>query len=112
MVSSFIYSSIRQKNAVLALLLAKGASTEVKDEMGWTALFWAVRAKNSRGIHILVCYNAKLDIKDYYGFTPLDHAKQKDGLLYLMLNGLIERRCSENIHHLVPVKKSTSCIIS
>ena len=101
---------MRLKNNVLSFLLEQGALTELKDRLGWTALFWAVRAKNSEAVHLLINYNATIDIQDTVGFRLLAYAQQKDVVIYLTLQGLIESR---NRANLVPVKNSrNSCAMS
>jgi len=47
-----------------------------QDELGNTALFYAIQLKNKHSINILMNYKASLNIKNNQGISPLDLAKE------------------------------------
>jgi ankyrin repeat protein len=47
----------------------------VRDDIGWTPLFYAVAAGDLRMIFALMKRGAKADIRDNAGWTPAAHAK-------------------------------------
>ncbi|KAK0721680.1 hypothetical protein B0T26DRAFT_739157 [Lasiosphaeria miniovina] len=57
--------------AVVKLLLEKGADTEVKDKGGWTPLSWAAEQGHEAVVKLLLEKGADTEVKDKFGRTPL-----------------------------------------
>ena len=65
---------VRENTKVLQLLLANGASVDIKESWGRTALHWAAHRDYSTGIQILLDHDADIQTADKYGITPLHMA--------------------------------------
>jgi hypothetical protein len=62
--------------AVVKLLLEKGAELETKDMHGWTPLSQATRNGHEAVVKLLLEKGAELETKDMHGWTPLSQATQ------------------------------------
>jgi len=58
----------------MRLLLNSGASPDVPDKNGWSALHFAAQAQSAEAIELLVSHGATVDVADRYGNTPLSRA--------------------------------------
>jgi hypothetical protein len=71
-------SAHRGHEAVVRLLVEKGADVEAKNKDGWTALYWAVRYGNAAMVRLLLENGAEVDTKDNYGRTALYRAVMEE----------------------------------
>ena len=75
--TSLSYAVEKGYEAVVKLLVEKGAELETKDEEygGWTPLSWAASRGHEEVVKLLLEKGAELETKDkYYGQTPLLYA--------------------------------------
>jgi ankyrin repeat protein len=62
----------KRREAVVKLLLAKGAELDSQDRRGWTLLSWAAENGHEVAMKLLLEKGAELDSRDnIYGRTPL-----------------------------------------
>jgi hypothetical protein len=65
------------REAVVKLLLEKGAEIEAKDEYGRTPLSWAAGQGHEAVVKLLLEKGAEIEVKDEYGSTPLSWAAEQ-----------------------------------
>ncbi|KXX73089.1 Ankyrin repeat domain-containing protein 50 [Madurella mycetomatis] len=71
------WAAERGHEAVIRLLLGKGADTESKDYMGRTPFRWAVERGHEAAIQLLLEKGADIESKDNKGWTPLRWAAER-----------------------------------
>jgi hypothetical protein len=86
-----MHAVIKDKEALVYLLLQKGAKVNQKCNNKKTALMYAARRKNIGMASLLLAQHAQIDEKDSEGFTALMHAIDASGdlsrVLLLVENG-------------------------
>lgn len=77
-VTPLLYAAEQGSVALVKLLLENGANpnTEAHHKYGHTALIAAVRCKTFESVELLIQHDAKPDVADLYGRTPLSHAAE------------------------------------
>jgi ankyrin repeat protein len=76
--TALIYACCREGNAqsLIEALLSEGASPDLQDAQGWSALIYASQKGNIDTLRLLLTYKATIDQADQQGLTPLMHASQ------------------------------------
>ncbi|KAH0544335.1 hypothetical protein FGG08_001476 [Glutinoglossum americanum] len=71
------WAASKGHEAVVRLLIEKGAELDLKDEVGWAPLSWAAEKGHEATVKLLIEKGAKFDSKDRRGQTPLLWAVEK-----------------------------------
>jgi len=75
--TTLMYASMNAYAPVIEYLLEVGkANVNTVDRLHKTCLHWAARFNNVKVAQILLDYNAKWDMTDIDGFTPIDIARK------------------------------------
>jgi hypothetical protein len=77
-----------ENEALVRLLLDRGADVNAKDNDGWTLLRWAAVEENEALVRLLLDRGADVNAKDKYGWTVLRWAaaEENEALVRLLLN--------------------------
>jgi hypothetical protein len=75
--SSLLRATANGHEAVVKLLLEKGAELKAKYTHSWTALSWAAEKGHEAVVKLLLEIGAELEAKDKYGWTALSRAAYK-----------------------------------
>jgi Ankyrin repeats (3 copies)/Ankyrin repeats (many copies) len=79
------YAAGSGHEAVVTLLLAKGAELETKDIHGRTPLLYAAGSGHEAIVTLLLAKGAELETKDIHGWTPLSYAARSEAVVTLLL---------------------------
>lgn len=72
------WAARRGNDAVVNLLIEKGAHVDSKDTDDWTPLLWAAQSGNEAVVRLLLGKGADVDLKDpKYGRTPLSWPQER-----------------------------------
>jgi ankyrin repeat protein len=69
-----IFAAYYRNNAILKYLLEKGASVNLIDRQGMSALHYASYYGDMLNVKDLLDHKADFNVKDYNGYTPLNYA--------------------------------------
>nr|XP_053600342.1 ankyrin repeat, SAM and basic leucine zipper domain-containing protein 1 isoform X2 [Plodia interpunctella] len=64
--------------AVVQKLLDEGVNIEMRDQQGWTAVFWAAHHNQPEILELLIAHKARLTEVDKYSRTPIEIAMSHD----------------------------------
>ena len=73
--TALMFAALQRRNALVDLLLQRGAKIETQDDEGVTALMWAAFGNNPDAVRALRKAGASLKTKDKYGKTAQDWGK-------------------------------------
>ena len=79
--TALMLSALQRRNALVNLLIQRGAKVEAQDDDGVTALMWAAFGNNVDAVRALRKAGASLKSKDKYGKTARDWGKDHPEVL-------------------------------
>ncbi|SCO87659.1 uncharacterized protein FRV6_11786 [Fusarium oxysporum] len=71
---TYLWAAEKEHEAVVRLLLYRGAHIEAADKMGWTPLSYAAENGHEAIVWLLLDRGAHIEAEDKIGWTPLSHA--------------------------------------
>jgi ankyrin repeat protein len=101
------YAAEYGHEAMVALLLEKGAELDTKDTYGWTPLSYAAGSGHEAVVKLLLEKGAELEIKDTDGWTPLSYAARngREAVVELLLEKGADPRSSKR-----PIRRTTGMV--
>jgi ankyrin repeat protein len=85
------------KNNILEKLLSLGANPDIKNNEGYTPLFYAVLCQNFDAVRLLIKYNANLNIQENYGKTVLHLAVEQPDYSIEIIDYLLRKGVDKTI---------------